>query len=341
MNKKRQRREKNVKNKKCNKQKINDSMEEEINDYNNEEKEKESEKDLFNCVFIFSCIMPEYFLMIKNLLMPNFFTENISLNGLTDLVICMREDIGTTLKVENDEENKIFGVFTLIPFPFYKDNPVVIQLINMLQNKIENLKVNNKIKNDIINIIKNKKIGMLINERFINLPEELIAPALNFVVNEMNECIEIANDKNNKNVDIKEKNKYNLDYIIVYSRYVMKENKNENEKIKYDNENNNNISDNNNEKMQIEDDKYINLVINDNKNKKPKLENSKEIVFYKYEMENFIKKADYSFDYKLTGGIYDSSCIYINQNNNEIQYMKIVLIKFQKFYDVINNLNKK
>ena len=339
MNKKRQRREKNVKNKKCNKQKINDSMEEEINDYNNEEKERESEKDLFNCVFIFSCIMPEYFLMIKNLLMPNFFTENISLNGLTDLVICMREDIGTTLKVENDEENKIFGVFTLIPFPFYKDNPVVIQLINMLQNKIENLKVNNKFKTDILNIIKNKKIGMLINERFINLPEELIAPALNFVVNEMNECIEIANDKNNKNVDIKEKNKYNLDYIIVYSRYVMKENKNENEKIKYDNDNDN-INDNN-EQMQIDDDKYINLVINDNKNKKPKLEKSEEIVFYKYEMENFIKKADYSFDYKLTGGIYDSSCIYINQNNNEIQYMKIVLIKFKNFVEVISDLNKK
>ena len=54
-----------------------------------------------------------------------------------------------------------------------------------------------------------------------------------------------------------------------------------------------------------------------------------------------MKKADYSFDYKLTGGIYDSSCIYINQNNNEIQYMKIVLIKFQKFYEVIRELNKK
>ena len=334
MNKKRQRKEKNAKNKKFNKQNIsNDSMEEEIID-NDNNTEKEADKDLFNCVFIFSCILPEYFLMIKNLLMPNFFTENISLNGLTDLVICMREDIGTTLKVENDDENKIFGIFTLIPFPYYKDNPVVIQLINMLQNKVENLKENNKFKNDILNIIKNKKIGMLINERFINLPEELIAPALNFVINEMNECIEIANDENNKNIDIKEKNKYNLDYILVYSRYVMKDNKNEDKKITNDNNNNS-------QQMQIDDDKYINLVIKDDKNKKPKIEKSEEIVFYKYEMENFIKKADYSFDYKLTGGIYDSSCIYINQNNNEIQYMKIVLIKFQKFYDVISNLNKK
>lgn len=292
-----------------------------------EDIDNNKEKDLFNCVFVFSCILPEYFLMIKNLLLPNFISEDISLNGLTDLVICMREDIGTTIKVENDDENKIFGVFTLIPFPFYKENPVVIQMVNMLQNKIVNLNMNNK--NNILNAIKNKKIGMLINERFVNLSEELIPPALNFVINEMNECIEISNDKNNKNITNKEKNKYNLDYIIIYSRYVIKENKND-------------INKNyNTEQMQIEDDeKYINLVIKDNnKNKKPKLDKSNQIVYYKFEIEDFLKKADYSFDYKLTGGIYDSSCIYINQNNNEQQYMKIILIKFQKFYEVIHELN--
>ena len=294
-----------------------------------EDIDNNKEKDLFNCVFVFSCILPEYFLMIKNLLLPNFISEDISLNGLTDLVICMREDIGTTIKVENDDENKIFGVFTLIPFPFYKENPVVIQMVNMLQNKIVNLNMNNK--NNILNAIKNKKIGMLINERFVNLSEELIPPALNFVINEMNECIEISNDKNNKNITNKEKNKYNLDYIIIYSRYVIKENKND-------------INKNyNTEQMQIEDDeKYINLVIKDNnKNKKPKLDKSNQIVYYKYEIEDFLKKADYSFDYKLTGGIYDSSCIYINQNNNEQQYMKIILIKFQKFYEVIHELNNR
>ena len=314
MNKKRQRSYKNN-----NKNNDKDSSDDESSDENIN---KNKEKDLFNCVFVFSCILPEYFLMIKNLLLPNFISEDISLNGLTDLVICMREDIGTTIKVENDDENKIFGVFTLIPFPFYKDNPVVIQIINMLQNKITNLNTNNKM--NIMNVIKNKKIGMLINERFVNLPEELIAPALNFVINEMNECIEISNDKSNKNISNKEKNKYNLDYVIIYSRYVLKENK----------------SDNKNEQMQIDDDeKYINLFIKENKNKKPKLDNSNQIVFYKYEMENFIKNAEYTFDYKLTGGIYDSSCLYINQNNNEVQYMKIILIKFQKFYDVIHELN--
>ena len=138
-----------------------------------ENDENESENELFNCVFIFSCILPEYFLMIKNLVSPNFILENISLNGLTDLIICMREDIGTTLKIENDDENKIFGVFTLIPLNFYNNNPTVEQIILMLKSKIQNINDNN-LKITLMNILNNKKLGLLINERFLNLPEPLI-----------------------------------------------------------------------------------------------------------------------------------------------------------------------
>ena len=259
--------------------------------------------------------------------MPNFFTENISLNGLTDLVICMREDVGTTLKVENDDENKIFGVFTLIPLPFYNNNPAVIQLLTMLKSKIQNITDNN-LKISLLNILNNKRLGLLINERFLNLPEPLIAPSLNFIINEINECIEIANDKNNKNISKEEKNKYNLDYIIIYSRYVLKDIAN-------------NINNEDKGNYKYDDDNYINLVIKDNQNKKAKIDLNDDKIYYKYEMEYFIQKADYSFEYKLNGGIYDSSSIYFDKNNNEKQYMKIVFITKAQFYEVINQLNKK
>jgi hypothetical protein len=321
MNKKRPRKDKHKKKDNSdtdNQNKINQM--EEDDDINGDSNQNE----LFNCVFIFSCILPEYFLMIKNIILPNFILENVSLNGLTDLIICMREDIGTTLKVENDDENKIFGVFTLIPFPFYKTNPVVSQLLNMFKSKIQNIEDNNS-KITLINILSNKRLGLLINERFLNLPEPLIAPSLNFIINEMNECIDIANDKNNKNISKEERNKYNLDYIIIYSRYVIKDkNFNEdNEKCKYDDSNN------------------INLVIKGNLNKKQKVDLKDEKIYYKYETECFLQKADYNFDYKLTGGIYDSASIYIDQNNHENQYMKVILITINKFLEVIQELNKK
>ena len=320
MNKKRPRKDKHKKkdnNDTDNQNKINQM--EEDDDINGDSNQNE----LFNCVFIFSCILPEYFLMIKNIILPNFILENVSLNGLTDLIICMREDIGTTLKVENDDENKIFGVFTLIPFPFYKTNPVVSQLLNMFKSKIQNIEDNNS-KITLINILSNKRLGLLINERFLNLPEPLIAPSLNFIINEMNECIDIANDKNNKNISKEERNKYNLDYIIIYSRYVIKDKKfnEDNGKCKYDDSNN------------------INLVIKENLNKKPKVDLKDEKIYYKYETECFLQKADYNFDYKLTGGIYDSASIYIDQNNHENQYMKVIFITINKFLEVIQELNK-
>ena len=320
MNKKRPRKDKHKKkdnNDTDNQNKINQM--EEDDDINGDSNQNE----LFNCVFIFSCILPEYFLMIKNIILPNFILENVSLNGLTDLIICMREDIGTTLKVENDDENKIFGVFTLIPFPFYKTNPVVSKLLNMFKSKIQNIEDKNS-KITLINILNNKRLGFLINERFLNLPEPLIAPSLNFIINEMSECIDIANDKNNKNISKEERNKYNLDYIIIYSRYVIKDKKfnEDNEKCKYDDSNN------------------INLVIKENLNKKPKIDLKDIKIYYKYETECFLQKADYNFDYKLSGGIYDSASIYIDQNNHEKQYMKVILITINKFQEVIQELNK-
>ena len=286
MNKKRKRKEK--KKNLVNKDNNDDISNNTINNINEDNDKIENENELFNCVFVFSCILPEYFLMIKNLISPNFIFENISLNGLTDLIICMREDIGTTLKVENDDENKIFGVFTLIPLHFYNTNPVVEQILLMFKSKIQNINDTN-LKIILMNILNNKRLGLLINERFINLPEPLIAPSLNFIINEMNECIDIVNDKNSKDISKNEKNKYNLDYIIMYSRYVIKDiNNNNNEDI---------------EKYKFDDNNYINVVIKEDNNKKSKIDIKSEKIYYKYEMEFFLKKADYYFDYKLTGGI--------------------------------------
>ena len=102
-------------------------------------------EEIVNIEFVFSCVKEDYFLMIKNLIRNNFQFEDVSINGLADLIIKMREDIGTTIKVDNDEEDKILGVFTLIPFKFYKNNPVVNQILEMLNNKFDEKKENKKL----------------------------------------------------------------------------------------------------------------------------------------------------------------------------------------------------
>ena len=164
-------------------------------------------EEIVNIEFVFSCVKEDYFLMIKNLIRNNFQFEDVSINGLADLIIKMREDIGTTIKVDNDEEDKILGVFTLIPFKFYKNNPVVNQILEMLNNKFDEKKKNKKLIKKIIN---NSSLGLLINERLINLPQELVSPAMKLIYKELEECI---NEEGYNG-------KFDIDYYIVFSKYV-------------------------------------------------------------------------------------------------------------------------
>ena len=241
---------------------------------NIEDKEK---NEIINVEFIFSCINEEHFIMIKNLLRPNFQFENISLNGLADLVIQMREYVGTTIKQDNEEEDKIFGVFTLIPLTFYNTNPITKQIFKMIEEKIKN---DNKLKNKI-NLILKKKIGFLINERIINLPHELIPPAMNFISNEVFECI------NEEDYD----KRFDIDYIIIMTKFV----------------------------------KDIN-------------NNNYEIIYYKPETELFLSKSEIEINYKINYYEHDMEIL---ENKNQPQFMNILFIKSNEFFNIISSMQIK
>ena len=169
--------------------------------------------------FVFSCVKEKHFAIIKSLLQFNFQFENISLNGLTDLIIQMNTHVGTTICSSEDDDNNnildnnvsIFGVFTVIPFNHFKSNPCVIQLKNMFLSKINSsLHINPNQKIKWSKIIENKSLSLIINERIINLPQELIPPALKMIYKEMIECIE----------DEDYDGRFNIDYFVIMSKFV-------------------------------------------------------------------------------------------------------------------------
>ena len=186
-------------------------------------------------------------------------------------------------------------------------------------------KSNNKAISKILN---SKRLGLLINDRFINLPEILITPAMKFVINEISECVEIINDKTNKINDTKEKEKYNLDYVIIFGRYIKK-----------DEDNFGNFDD------EIEVYKEEKMFKKQKGNNINNIKDGNEI-FYKYEMENYLKNCDYFFDYKLNTGIYgcnegyiyNKSDINLKGGDSDEQFMKVILINFNKFCIVTQNL---
>ena len=175
--------------------------------------EENKPSEIITFTFVFSCMSDDYFPMIKSLLRPNFSFETISLNGLTDMVLSMKEDVGVTIKNDNDDD-VIFGVFTMIPLSFFNSHPITNQVKEML---LEKAKSNENIKTKLNNLLKKKKFALLINERIINLAAELIAPALHLMCKEINECI-AAEDYDGR---------FNIDYVVIMSRYVKEKEKNE------------------------------------------------------------------------------------------------------------------
>ena len=175
--------------------------------------EENKPSEIITFTFVFSCMSDDYFPMIKSLLRPNFSFETISLNGLTDMVLSMKEDVGVTIKNDNDDD-VIFGVFTMIPLSFFNSHPITNQVKEML---LEKAKSNENIKTKLNNLLKKKKFALLINERIINLAAELIAPALHLMCKEINECI-TAEDYDGR---------FNIDYVVIMSRYVKEKEKNE------------------------------------------------------------------------------------------------------------------
>ena len=175
--------------------------------------EENKPSEIITFTFVFSCMSDDYFPMIKSLLRSNFPFETISLNGLTDMVISMKEDVGVTIKNENDDD-VIFGVFTMIPLSFFNTHPITNQMKEML---LEKAKSNESIKIKLDILLKKKKIALLINERIINLAPELIAPALHLMCKEVNECI-TSEDYDGR---------FNIDYVVIMSRYVKDKEKNE------------------------------------------------------------------------------------------------------------------
>ena len=242
----------------------------------------EKEKEIINIEFIFSNILEENFQEMKFLLKPNYEFEDIYIGDLVDLLIKNHEDVGTTIK---GDEN-IFGLFSYIPLSYYlsqnNHDKIIDKYFSFLNKKINECLKNENEKKNILNLINDKKnnFGLVINERVMNLPEETIPPAYNLICKEINECKE-CEDYNNQ---------YDFNYFIMISKFV----------------------------------KIL-------KGKK----NEENEAYYKFEHPHFIKKSICSIEYKIP---YQEKDMGILENQNEPQYINILIIKSEDYFSILKNI---
>lgn len=197
--------------------------------------ENKMDDEIENVEFNFSNILENDYHSLKSLLQPNFMFENINVGALADLLIAQHEDVGTTIRADD----QIFGLFSYVPLSsnLAKKNhsSFIDEFYNFLKLKCKNADEANN--NKILEIIgdKNSNLGLIISERIVNLPEETIPPALGLATKEINECREVEEKDYDKRFD--------FDYLILISKFVKiigESNKN-NKKVKKDealNENN-------------------------------------------------------------------------------------------------------
>ena len=270
------------------------AQDEEDMDIENEENvidiENQIDDEIENVEFNFSNILEADYQSLKPLLQQNFQFENINIGELADLLISQHEDVGTTIRADE----QIFGVFSYIPLSSNlaktKHSSFIDEFYKFIKLKTKNADEINKKK--ILEIIDDKKLnlGLIISERILNLPEETIPPALGLATKEINECREVEEKDYDKRFD--------FDYLILISKFVkiIGENRKDNKKFK----------------------------------KEEKLENNE--AYYKFEAPLFFKKAVAGIEYKIP---YKEKNMDILENSNQPQYIKILFIKANEYYDTI------
>ena len=190
--------------------------------------ENKMDDEIENVEFNFSYILENDYHSLKSLLQPNFMFENINVGQLADLLIAQHEDVGTTIRADD----QIFGLFSYVPLSsnLAKKNhsSFIDEFYNFLKLKCKNADEANK--NKILDIIgdKNTNLGLIISERIVNLPEETIPPALGLATKEINECREVEEKDYDKRFD--------FDYLILISKFVkiIGESNKKNKKVKKD-----------------------------------------------------------------------------------------------------------
>jgi len=123
----------------------------------------------------------KYFHPIRSLIDNRFFKDEVGLEigELAELII-NQGAVGTFVVQEGGRD--VFAFITVLPLSFHKDKPAISSLVHYLKKKNKHMET--KI------FRKNTNVGLLIHERMINLPLQIIPTLHNSVLMDIDWAIE-------------------------------------------------------------------------------------------------------------------------------------------------------
>ncbi|XP_063705026.1 protein BCCIP homolog [Culicoides brevitarsis] len=133
---------------------------------------------------------------IKQLLLQLFLKAHINLTELADIIIGQNY-IGSVIKQcydddedlsEDEDPNLIFGITTIVSLENNLTLSCLEQITGFLLEKAEN-NSDDHILNIFKGALEGQKAGLLINERFVNIPAQISLPLFESLDAEMNQAI--------------------------------------------------------------------------------------------------------------------------------------------------------
>ncbi|CUM63307.1 uncharacterized protein PRCAT00000878001 [Priceomyces carsonii] len=171
-----------------------------------ESESEEQQEEIVNVDFDYFDLNPEVdFHATKNLLRQLFGDDanKFDISSLSDLILT-KNSVGTAIKTEGKESDP-FALLSVINISEYISNPSIKPLVDYVIGKTAkdvefNLMLRKLLKKD-----SPKKVGLIVSERMINMPVELVPPMYKLLLEEMTK----ASDANEK---------YEFDYFIIISK---------------------------------------------------------------------------------------------------------------------------
>ncbi|EDO49228.1 predicted protein, partial [Nematostella vectensis] len=154
------------------------------------------------------------FTSMKNLLKQLFLKNTVNLSELADLIIA-QDKIGSIIKQAEDSNNpsaeeegeyeeEIYGLVSVLDLAQHKEKQCVKQIKDLLLEKCKACSKPEAL-SSFQNILSNKSVGLLISERFINIPPQIAPPLYRTLGNELKE-----QNKKDKS--------FNLDHLLLISK---------------------------------------------------------------------------------------------------------------------------
>ena len=144
---------------------------------------------------------------LKTLLRQLFDVDNqlLDLSELTDMILA-QPLLGSTVKCEGNESDP-YAFLTVLNLHEHRAKPVIQQLTKYLKDRVGNQEASTmKVLSKLLDSNDSKaQVGLLLTERFINMPHQIVAPMYNMLLEE----IQWAND---------EKEPYQFTHYLVVSK---------------------------------------------------------------------------------------------------------------------------